>query len=215
MRLRLTYSNVVATLALIIAVGGASAFAATQLAKNSVGSKQLKKNAVTTVKLKNGAVTAAKLKAGTLPTTPTTVPSADHAASASTAGNGAKAFSFHSSPTDLAPPNPSTPGMHAVLDLGELSINASCIGAGSGEARVYVTFSSSVAASVDTVATQFNNPGTVTEEYGFGLAPGTSFEIAGLTGANEHRTGEWIYESGAHNIGVMLNAKVDQEQCVV
>lgn len=61
MRPKLTYSNVVATLALVIAVGGASAFAATQLAKNSVGSKQLKKNAVTTAKIKNRAVTAAKL----------------------------------------------------------------------------------------------------------------------------------------------------------
>jgi hypothetical protein len=38
---------VTATFALIIAVGGASAFAATQLAKNSVGTKQLKNNAVT------------------------------------------------------------------------------------------------------------------------------------------------------------------------
>jgi len=46
-RTRLTYANVVATLALVLAVGGASAFAATQLAKNSVGTRQLKKNAVT------------------------------------------------------------------------------------------------------------------------------------------------------------------------
>ena len=66
MRPRLTYANVTATLALIIAVGGASAFAATQLAKNSVGAKQLKKNAVTTAKIKDQAITAAKVKNGTL-----------------------------------------------------------------------------------------------------------------------------------------------------
>lgn len=60
---KLTYANVVATIALFIAVGGASAFAATQLAKNSVGSKQLKKNSVTAVKIKNGAVTGSKLAA--------------------------------------------------------------------------------------------------------------------------------------------------------
>jgi hypothetical protein len=53
---------VTATLALIIAVGGASAFAATQLAKNSVGAKQLKKNAVITAKIKKEAVTTAKVK---------------------------------------------------------------------------------------------------------------------------------------------------------
>ncbi len=40
-RVKLTYANVVATLALFIAIGGASAFAASQLAKNSVGTKDL------------------------------------------------------------------------------------------------------------------------------------------------------------------------------
>jgi hypothetical protein len=60
-RQRLTYSNVVATLALFIAIGGASAFAASQLGKNSVGSKQLKKNAVTAAKIKKNAVTTAKI----------------------------------------------------------------------------------------------------------------------------------------------------------
>ena len=66
MRPKLTYANVMSTLALIIAVGGASAFAATQLAKNSVGPKQLKKNSVTTAKIKNEAVAGAKVKKGTL-----------------------------------------------------------------------------------------------------------------------------------------------------
>jgi hypothetical protein len=66
LRGKLTYANVVATLALFIAIGGASAFAASQLGKNSVGSKQLKKNAVTSAKIKKEAVTAAKVKKGTL-----------------------------------------------------------------------------------------------------------------------------------------------------
>ena len=66
MRPKLTYANVVATLALFIAIGGASAFAASHLGKNSVGTKQLKKNAVTTAKVKNEAITGAKVKKGTL-----------------------------------------------------------------------------------------------------------------------------------------------------
>jgi hypothetical protein len=57
LRGRFTYANVVATLALVIAVGGASAFAATKLAKNSVGTKQIKKNAVTSAKVKNQTLT--------------------------------------------------------------------------------------------------------------------------------------------------------------
>ena len=63
-RKRLTYANVVSSLALFLALTGATAFAANQLAKNSVGSKQLKKNAVTTAKIKNEAVTAGKIKNG-------------------------------------------------------------------------------------------------------------------------------------------------------
>jgi hypothetical protein len=65
LRGKLTYANVMATIAVFIALGGAS-YAATQLPKNSVGTKQLKNNAVTGAKIKNQAVTAAKIADGTL-----------------------------------------------------------------------------------------------------------------------------------------------------
>jgi hypothetical protein len=65
-RRRLTYANVMSTIAVFFVIGGATAVAATQLAKNSVGSKQLKKNAVTGVKIKNGAVTSAKIADGSV-----------------------------------------------------------------------------------------------------------------------------------------------------
>jgi len=81
MRPKLTYANVTATLALIIAVGGASAFAATQLAKNSVGAKQIKKNAVTGAKVKNQSLTGSDINLAKLGT----VPSATHAANATSA----------------------------------------------------------------------------------------------------------------------------------
>jgi hypothetical protein len=58
---RLTYANVVSTLCLFLLVGGASAFAATKLVKNSVGATQIKKNAIVTAKIKNAAVTTSKL----------------------------------------------------------------------------------------------------------------------------------------------------------
>jgi hypothetical protein len=101
MRPKLSYANVTATLALIIAVGGASAFAATQLATNSVGTKQLKKNAVTTAKIKREAVTAAKVKKGTLTgaqinaSTLGTVPVADSAKSAIVANSLPPAEPWH------------------------------------------------------------------------------------------------------------------------
>jgi hypothetical protein len=61
LRKRLTYANVMSSLAVFLVIGGGAAFAA--LGKNTVGSKQLKKNAVTAAKIKKNAVTAAKIKA--------------------------------------------------------------------------------------------------------------------------------------------------------
>jgi hypothetical protein len=62
---RLGYANVIASLALFIALGGAS-YAAVALPANSVGTTQLKKKAVTASKLRNNAVGGAKVKNGTL-----------------------------------------------------------------------------------------------------------------------------------------------------
>lgn len=61
-RKRLTYANVMSSLAVFLILGGGAAYAA--LGKNTVGTKQLKKNAVTTQKVKNGAVTTGKLANG-------------------------------------------------------------------------------------------------------------------------------------------------------
>lgn len=67
-RSRLTYANVMSTIAVFLIIGGATAFAATHLGKNSVGTKQLKKNAVTGAKVKDGSLTGADVAAGSLAT---------------------------------------------------------------------------------------------------------------------------------------------------
>jgi hypothetical protein len=79
---RLTYANVMSSIAVFLVIGGATAFAA--LGKNTVGSKQLKKNAVTTAKIKNGAVTGAKVNVSGFPKVPTAA-NADNAANAANA----------------------------------------------------------------------------------------------------------------------------------
>jgi hypothetical protein len=63
LRRHLTYANVVSTLALLIALGMGSAYAASQLAPKSVGAKQLRPGAVTADKIRKQAVTAPKLEA--------------------------------------------------------------------------------------------------------------------------------------------------------
>jgi hypothetical protein len=54
LRPRLTYANVMVTLLAFVVLCGGGAYAASQLGKESVGTKQLKKNAVTGVKVKDG-----------------------------------------------------------------------------------------------------------------------------------------------------------------
>lgn len=60
LRPKLTYSNVIATIALFVALGGA-ATAATRLPTNSVGPNQIKRGAVNTSKLRNRAVRSNKI----------------------------------------------------------------------------------------------------------------------------------------------------------
>jgi hypothetical protein len=92
-RKRLTYANVMSSIAVFLILGGATALAAGQLGKNTVGTKQLKKNAVTTAKIKKEAVTTAKIKNGAVTGAKVnlsslgTVPSATNATNATNAGN--------------------------------------------------------------------------------------------------------------------------------
>jgi trimeric autotransporter adhesin len=64
LRNRFTYANVMSTLAAVIALGGASAFAAAALPAESVGTRQLKEEAVTAAKIKDGAVRRIQLATG-------------------------------------------------------------------------------------------------------------------------------------------------------
>jgi hypothetical protein len=112
-RARLTFANLVACLALFVALGGAS-YAAVKLPKDTVGAKQLKNGAVTSAKLKAKAVTGAKLGAGAVGTaaladgavtgakvnagTLGTVPSASRADSAGTAATASNAAALQGRP---------------------------------------------------------------------------------------------------------------------
>jgi hypothetical protein len=101
-RPRLTYANVVASIALFAALGGVS-YAATTLPKSSVGTDQIQAEAVRTGKLTDDAVTASKLAQGVrerlapvggTPAVTTTAPtpeSVKHAETADRAGTAATA----------------------------------------------------------------------------------------------------------------------------
>ena len=92
---RLSYANVMATIAVFMALGG-GAYAAFKLPKNSVGTKQLKNAAVTTKKIKNGAVTKSKINTSGL-----TVPNASNANNLG--GRPASAYAAVAQPAYIAP----------------------------------------------------------------------------------------------------------------
>ncbi len=62
-RKRLTYANVMSSIAVFLMLGGATAFAA-----QKIGSNEIKGNSITTGKIKKEAVTAAKIKAAAVTT---------------------------------------------------------------------------------------------------------------------------------------------------
>lgn len=89
-RKRLTYANVMSSIAIFFVLGGGAAYAAKKIGSNEIKSNaittaKIKKNAVTTAKIKKNAVTGAKVKLSTLGT----VPSAETANNL----NGLKSFS--------------------------------------------------------------------------------------------------------------------------
>jgi len=130
-RKRLTYANVMSSIAVFLVIGGATAFAA--LGKNTVGTKQLKKNAVTTAKIKKNAVNGSKVKDGSLTGsdinlgTLGTVPNATHATNAdnatnagnanTVAGNTIRLINFSGDP-EIGPTE--------VLNLNGFTLTASC-----------------------------------------------------------------------------------------
>jgi hypothetical protein len=65
-RARLTYANVISTVALFVALGGAS-YAALKLPANSIGTVQIRSNAVNSAKVQDGSLLGKDFKAGELP----------------------------------------------------------------------------------------------------------------------------------------------------
>jgi hypothetical protein len=95
-RKRLTYANVMSSIAVFLVLGGGAAYAAKKIGSNeikgnsittgkikkeAVTASKIKKNSVTTAKIANGAVTGAKINLGTVGT----VPNATHAINADNA----------------------------------------------------------------------------------------------------------------------------------
>lgn len=92
-RRRLTYANVMSTIAAFVAVAGSTAYASQHLGRDSVGTVQLRPDSVTGAKVRNGSLGGADINVQGLPTVPsaTSATEAKHAASAGQADHAANA----------------------------------------------------------------------------------------------------------------------------
>jgi hypothetical protein len=101
-RKRITYANVMSSIAVFLVLGGASAYAAKKIGsneikgnsittgkikKNAVTASKIKKNSITTAKIANGAVDGSKVKDGSLTGSDINVSTLGTVPSATTASN--------------------------------------------------------------------------------------------------------------------------------
>jgi hypothetical protein len=236
----------VAVLALIVATAGTSyaAFSlprnsvgSKQLRNGAVTGAKIKRGAVTAAKVANHSLTGQQINLPKLGSIPTAVHAlradsansaanaihavgADDAASAlnaGTAANGARRLEFDGLPVDPAPANQFfSPASHVVLTLDELTVRASCIDAGSGQARVYVSFTSSANAFLNFDSITFDNgsvPPIAPKVGGFKFsAAQPTFAIDDLTGlgpgSGKQDDGSWIYRTATRTITITMHVGV-------
>jgi hypothetical protein len=134
-RKRITYANVMSSIAVFLVLGGGAAYAAKKIGSNeikgnsittgkikkeAVTASKIKNNSVVTAKIANGAVTGAKLNLGTVGT----VPNANHAVTAENANN-ANAVNGQSMASYFKQVASSGPAVTA-LEFGGVRLTASC-----------------------------------------------------------------------------------------
>jgi hypothetical protein len=180
-RKRVTYANVMSSIAVFLVLGGSAAYAAKKigsneikgnsittgkLKKNAVTASKIKQNSITTAKIKNGAVTGAKVNVGTLGT----VPNATHATNADNATNWSRYFRY-------GIVKASTGQTVTLLTIGPFTVRGHCLDLGGGEYEAYTTLSTSQAgSSMSSEGEEYNQA-----NFNPGLEPTLNYEVNSTT----------------------------------
>jgi hypothetical protein len=234
---KLTYANVMSTIAVLLVVGGGTAYAAKQiLPKNSVGSKQVKKNAITGAKIRNGAVTAGKLAAGAVENgnladnavTSATVQdgsltSADVASNTFLAAGGTAVDSTHLDglgPTDfvrgkarfMSGRTVVSAGQSAeILDFGFAHIEGTCPGSVPTQSLVddLPHLENAFYTAIDSGVSS-TAPGTTDIQTANALGPGSSLTATHATTSPQSVTWQAAYEDGADEVATAWISDQDE-----
>jgi hypothetical protein len=161
-RKRITYANVMSSLAVFLVLGGASAYAAKKIGSNeikgnSITTGKLKKNAVTTSKIKNNTISTAKIKNGAVDGSKVkdgSLTGADiNASTLGTVPSATKAAKTEQIANIFFTANEGQP-KQTILNFSGLTVQATCA-AGGGEVELEAT--TSVSHSVIDVVTAQDN----------------------------------------------------------
>jgi hypothetical protein len=177
LRNRLTYANVVSTIALALAVGGGTAYAATK-----IGTNNIRYHAVTGSKLSNNAVTASKVKNNALSGTDIR----DNSLRGADIRTGTlEASDF--APGQLPKGDPATSIFGAVSATGVLGVNKNVTAVSSTDAGAYtVTINQDVSKCVAVATLIGGAAGTVTAEPTAGNVAQFTFQTR-TAGTDERR----------------------------
>ncbi len=197
---KLSYANVMATLCFFLLLSGGAAYAATQLAKSSVGSKQLRKNAVTTAKVKNEAVTTPKLASDAVTgaklneSTLGQVPSAGTATSAASAANADAVNGMHVGRINFLA-GPSTPET-TLFSADGLTLHASC----SASKQLEFTATTSVEHAMIEESGNLNSEfgGSVQDDFNPGMVEKVGEAIGNHTQSGDQ--GQLVYNTPAGDV---------------
>jgi hypothetical protein len=191
LRQRLTYANVMATIAVFIALGG-SGYAAVTLKKNSVKGKHLAKNSVTSPKVKNRSLKRKDFARGQLP-------KGAHGDQGAKGDQGPPGPGEEAAVTYSAPDaNPAT--VKTLIFAGDgLILKASCGGAG-GNHNLNLWADSTVDNGILTWTRISGN--AVTETRNYDLDPNSEYAFGGVSQSTAGAgTISWVTPSGAQVSG--------------
>lgn len=195
---RLTYANVMSSIAVFLILGGATAVAAKKIGSNeikgnsittgkikkeAISAAKIKKNAVTTAKIADAAVTGAKINVGSLGT----VPSATNAAHATNADNATNWSRYFTTGIVKA-----SAGQNVQLfSIGPFTATGHCkdLGGGAVEAFTILT-TSQVGSSMSAYEDDFYNA-----DFNPGLEPELGYAISGNTPESNDSFGGGYYNA--------------------
>jgi hypothetical protein len=211
-RKRITYANVMSSIAVFLVLGGGAAYAAKKIGSNeikgnsittgkikkeAVSASKIKKNAVTTAKIANGAVTGAKLNLGTVGTVPnaTHAINADNANNANTVGgNTVRGISFVGNPTI---------GPSQILNLDGFTLTATC----SAGNVLSVVANGPTGSRLQSVGNQTNGTEVVDAVFNDNLVPNSNTELLGTDDDLVNGHTEFSLGAGGRNVSVIWEAE--------